>query len=53
MPSYLAVIVTSKVTKSGSNISGTIVKLVVVKTNPGYAGDPGSPGTGTVIAVIP
>ena len=53
VPAYLGVIVTSKVVKSGSNITGTIVRLVVVKTNPGYAGNPGSAGTGTVVAVIP
>ncbi len=53
VPAYLGVIVTSKVTKSGSNITGTIVKLVVVKTNPGYEGDPGHAGTGTVVAAIP
>ncbi len=53
VPAYLGVIVTSTVTKSGSNITGTIAKLVVVKTNPGYEGNPGHAGTGTIIAVIP
>ena len=52
VPSYIGIIVTSKVTKSGSNITGTIVKLVVVRVDPGYAGDPGHAGTGTVVAVI-
>lgn len=53
VPEYLGVIVTSKVTKSGSNITGTIVKLVVVKVAPGYAGSPGYPGNGTIVAILP
>jgi hypothetical protein len=53
VPSYMVVIVTSKATKSGPNVTGPIVKRVVVKTNPGYAPDPSYPGTGTVVAVIP
>ena len=52
IPSYMAVIVASNVTKSGSTISGNIVSIVIVKTNPGYANDPGHPGTGTIVAVL-
>ena len=52
LPQYLAVIVSSSVTKSGSTVSGNIVRIVVVKTNPGYAADPGHPGTGTVVGTI-
>ncbi len=52
IPTYMGVIVTSKVTKSGSQVSGNIVHIVVVKTNPGYAPNPGSPGTGTVVAIV-
>ena len=52
LPAYMSVIVTSKVTKSGSTISGTIVKIVIVKTNAGYDSDPGHPGTGTVVATV-
>jgi hypothetical protein len=52
IPTYMGVIVTSKVTKSGSQDSGNIVHIVVVKTNPGYAPNPGSPGTGTVVATV-
>ena len=48
----MAVIVTSKVTKSGSTISGTISKIVIVKTNPGYDSDPGHPAGGTVVATV-
>jgi hypothetical protein len=52
VPSYMGVIVTSQVVKSGSTIySGTTPAIVVVKTNPGYVPDPQHPGTGTVVAV--
>jgi SdrD B-like domain len=52
LPEYMAVIVSSKVSRAGSAISGNTVHEVVVKTNPGYASDPGHAGTGTVIATI-
>ena len=48
VPTYMAVIVSSQVTNSGSTISGNSVHVVVVKTDPGYAGDPGHAGTGTI-----
>jgi hypothetical protein len=51
IPAYMGVIVTSSASKSGSAISGNIVNVVVVKTDAGYAGDPGHAGTGTVVAV--
>jgi hypothetical protein len=49
LPTYMAVIVTSFVGKDGSEISGTTVHIVIVKTNPGYASNP---GPGTVVAVV-
>ena len=52
VPTYMAVIVSSTVTKSGSTISGNIPKMVVVRTDAGYANNPGHDGTGTVVAVI-
>jgi hypothetical protein len=52
LPAYMAVIVTSSAGKSGSTISGNTVQIVIVKTNPGYAPDPGHAGTGTVVAVV-
>jgi hypothetical protein len=52
LPEYMAVLVSSKISKAGSAISGNTVHEVVVKTNPGYAGNPGHAGTGTVIATI-
>jgi len=52
IPSYMGVIVSSSVTKNGSTISGSWSKIVVVRTNPGYATSPGHPGTGTIVATF-
>lgn len=52
LPAYMAMIVTSSSTKSGSQISGNTVHVVVVKTNAGYDSNPGHAGTGTVVATI-
>jgi hypothetical protein len=52
IPTYMAVIVSSSVTKSGSTIAGNVVHMVVVKTDPGYGPNPGHAGTGTVVARI-
>jgi hypothetical protein len=52
VPAYMAVVVSSSVTQSGSKVSGNIVQVVVVKTNPGYAPDPSSVGTGTIVAQV-
>lgn len=43
-------IVTTSTSSSGPTISGNTVHIVVVKTDPGYDGNPGHPGTGTVVA---
>jgi hypothetical protein len=51
LPELINVIVSSLVTKSGPTISGDTREVVVVRTDPGYASDPGHPGTGTVVAV--
>jgi hypothetical protein len=50
LPSYMGVIASSAAAQSGSTISGTGPIIVVVQTKPGYAADPGHPGTGTVVA---
>jgi len=50
IPAYMGTAVSSSVTKNGATISGNITKIVVVVTAPGYASDPGHPGTGTIIA---
>jgi uncharacterized repeat protein (TIGR01451 family) len=52
LPSFMAVIVASSISKHGSTISGNTVHMVVVQTNPGYAPNPGHAGTGTVIGQI-
>jgi hypothetical protein len=48
----MGVIVSSHVTKSGSIITGDIKQVVIVRNDPGYAPDPGHPGTGTEIAIV-
>jgi len=53
LPAYMAVIVTDRNHKApGHIISGDTVSIVIVKTDAGYRGDPGHPGTGTVVATI-
>jgi len=51
LPPFMGVVVSTTIRKSGSTISGDVSKIVVVQTNPGYAPNPGHPGTGTVVAV--
>ena len=50
VPSYMGIAVTDRVSKNGSTMSGKITKIVVVRTNPGYAASPVSPGTGSIVA---
>lgn len=45
----IPVIVSSQITKDGPVISGDVTEVALVQVAPGYAGDPGHPGTGTVI----
>jgi len=52
LPPFMGVVVSSTISKSGSTISGNVLRIVVVTTNPGYAPNPGHPGTGTVVAVF-
>jgi hypothetical protein len=51
VPSYMGTLVTSKVTKSGSNILGTVTRIIVVKTS-SYGPSPGAGGKGTVVGVV-
>lgn len=51
VPQVMGVIVSSKVTQAGSIISGDIRQVVIVRNDPGYAPDPGHPGTGTEIGI--
>jgi YVTN family beta-propeller protein len=52
VPNFMGVIVSSRVTQSGSIISGDIKQVVIVRNDPGYGPSPGNPGTGTEIAVV-
>ena len=52
LPDLIAVIVTSMVEKQGSQISGNIKQIVMVRPNDGYAGDPGHAGTGPVTSIV-
>ena len=52
VPSYMGVIVASNITKKGNTISGNYAKIVVVKTDPGYAPGPQNSGTGTIVATF-
>jgi hypothetical protein len=45
-------VVSSTVTKSGDVISGDTVAVVLVQVDPGYEGNPGHPGTGTVVGIV-
>ena len=53
LPSYMAVIVATGVTKDGPRIGGDTAGVVIVKTDAGYGPDPGQEGTASVVAVLP
>ena len=50
VPSFMGVLVTSSSAKSGTVISGSTTKIVVVQINPGYNPNPGGSGTGVIVA---
>lgn len=50
VPSYMGTLVVRRVAKAGDTFAGTIVNIVVVRTNPGYAPEPKYAGTGTIVA---
>jgi hypothetical protein len=52
LPPYIAVIVSSKVTQTGSTIGGDTQHIVVVQTNSGYQGNPGHAGLGPIVATL-
>jgi hypothetical protein len=52
LPSTIEVIDSSKVTKSGSVLSGNIVHIVLVQVKPGYSNASGHTGTGTIVSTI-
>ena len=49
LPTYMAVLVTGTYAKSGSQISGNVIHIDIVKTDSGYASDPGHAGPGKVV----
>lgn len=52
LPAFMAVIATSSSRQTGPEISGDIVAIVIVKTDPGYEPNPGHHATGVVVASI-
>jgi hypothetical protein len=52
IPSFMGVVVSSSIGKSGSVITGDSVHLVVVQTDPGYQPNPGHDGTGKIVGVF-
>ncbi len=52
VPSFMAVIASSSITKSGAIISDNVPKIVMVQTDPGYGPSLDQTGTGTVVAVL-
>ncbi len=52
LPQLMAVIVTSSAQQVGPEISGHIVAIVLVRTDPGYEPNPGHFDTGVVVAVL-
>jgi hypothetical protein len=54
VPTYMAVIVASTVSKSASTVlSGPDVAIAVVRVQPGYSPNTGTPGVGTVLGFLP
>jgi hypothetical protein len=51
LPGQMTVLIASQVIQTGSTITGTVTGYAVVATDPGYDGNPGHPGTGTVLSV--
>jgi hypothetical protein len=52
VPAVMAVIVADHITQKGSTVSGDIVHIVLVSTDPGYGPAPGHAGTGTIVGTI-
>jgi uncharacterized repeat protein (TIGR01451 family) len=52
VPQYMAVVVSSTITKQGNTISGDVKKIVVVYVDPGYGPSPGHHGNGTVVHTL-
>jgi hypothetical protein len=46
----MGILVSTRVVKSGSTVSGDVLSIVVVKTDSGYRANPGHDGTGAIVA---
>jgi hypothetical protein len=52
LPPFIEALVSHSITKHGRVISGDIVSVVRIATDPGYGPSPGHAGTGTVLSVV-
>ena len=52
IPNLMLVLVTSNVAQNGSDVSGDVTHIVVVRTDLGYGPEPSSFGTGTIVGQI-
>ncbi len=52
LPPFIEAVVSHSITKHGRVISGDIVSVVRIATEPGYGPNPGHAGTGTVLSVV-
>ncbi len=51
-PDFMGVVVSRNTSQSKSVVSGDIKEIVIVKNDPGYAPDPGHPGSGTIVGIL-
>ncbi len=52
VPTYTAMIVASSISKGGPQSTGDTLHIVIVRTDPGYAPNPGHAGTGVIVGVL-
>ena len=52
VPEFMRVVVSDSVNKTGSIITGKVVRVVVVRTQPGYGPSPGQVGNGKIVAIL-
>jgi hypothetical protein len=52
VPTYTAMIVASSISKGGALSTGDTLHIVIVRTDPGYAPNPGHAGTGVIVGVL-
>jgi hypothetical protein len=52
LPAFIVVRVASSISKSGSTISGNTPRVAIVRTDPGYDGNPGHSGDGMVAGIV-